>query len=171
MGTLGYDKTIQNGSQMRWPHKVRRNKHRTYFKLIKISLDQSFWEIHTTNFGRKFLGGLGVDVRTILRWIEEIGCQGVDWIHLAHDSVQQCTNVNVHNYKCLYVSIPVTFTLNKLHPTCVSWRCGLTLMTCCFLISTSYCVAVFQLLKPRCWDLSYHRFSQTWHKLTIHISV
>jgi hypothetical protein len=36
-----------------------------------------------------FLGDLVVDGRTILKWmLDDIGCDDVDWIHLAQDRAQ-----------------------------------------------------------------------------------
>jgi hypothetical protein len=54
---------------------------------------QHVWEIcgmHTVFWweylkGRNHLDDLGVNEKTILEWILEMGCEGVDWIHLAPD--------------------------------------------------------------------------------------
>jgi len=34
---------------------------------------------------RDHLGDPGVDGRIIVRWIQEVGCRGMDWIELAQD--------------------------------------------------------------------------------------
>jgi len=41
------------------------------------------------------MGDLGVDQRTVLKWIlEKLGCEGMNWIQLIEDMVQLWTFMN-----------------------------------------------------------------------------